>query len=442
MSHFNGMGMSTTSQLVNSIQSCVGPQTSITVALSGGVDSVVMLHACHHLVKQSSLPIQLNAIHIHHGLSPNADEWLLFCQNLCEKLKVPLQYQKVKVQAQARLSLEEIARNARYQAIDELASAQTSAQTIILLGQHEDDQAETLLLQLKRGAGPKGLSGMAERFKHKAQVEYARPWINAGIGKKEILDYAREHQLSWVQDESNQDSSFDRNFLRNEVMPVLKAKWPQINKTICRSAKLCAQQNELVEEFALEALEKVQNDNASLSIAGLSSLPKTLANEVIRLWSVQQISFAPSAAQLDEILKLSEAKADQVGFVQLNDWQCRSFEQSLYWVAVADVFQTPLEQKTISLVLSGKLQTIIVSYGDLQRKVRLYANRPTKSIKTWMKESGVTPWSRLAMPILCHNEQVIAVQLKEQLVISDSFIDEYSINEASHQAIQQAIRDL
>jgi tRNA(Ile)-lysidine synthase len=397
-----------------------------------------MLHACALLSKQSSFPIELKAIHIHHGLSPNADQWLSFCQNLCEQMHVPFQFQKVNVPAQARQSLEETARNARYKAIDELASVNT----LVLLGQHEDDQAETLLLQLKRGAGPKGLSGMAERFKYKTSVEYARPWINAGIGKQEILDYAKENQLSWVEDESNEDSAFDRNFLRNELMPILKAKWPKINKTICRSAKLCAAQNEIVESFALESLENIQNENASLSLAGLANLPNALANEVIRLWSTQQIGFAPSAAQLDEIHKLSAAKADQIGYVHVNNWQCRSFEQALYWVAISDVLDTPVAKHALTIDIKGEAFSINVNYGDLQRKVSLYANRPRKSIKAWMKESSVAPWKRLGMPILCHDEQIIAVQMNDKLVISELFIEEYSLDHASCHALRQLIQEL
>jgi len=145
-------------------------------------------------------PFSINAIHIHHGLSPNADNWLLFCQQLCEQFQISLQckilfqYQKVSIQPEPRQSLEALARNARYAALDKLAPADS----LVLLAQHEDDQAETVLLQLKRGAGPKGLSGMARRFTKTSSVEYARPWINAGISKQDILTYAKRHQLTWL----------------------------------------------------------------------------------------------------------------------------------------------------------------------------------------------------------------------------------------------------
>jgi tRNA(Ile)-lysidine synthase len=416
--------MSTTPQLVKSIQSCVQPHSkSVTIALSGGVDSVVMLHACLALRTQTQSCFSVNAIHIHHGLSPNADNWLLFCQQLCEQFtlsfqcEISFQYSKVNVQSEPRKSLEALARDARYSAIDRLAPANS----VVLLGQHEDDQVETVLLQLKRGAGPKGLSGMAERFTKTSSVEYARPWINTGIGKQEILAYARQYELTWVEDESNQDTSFDRNFLRNKVIPILKNKWPQINTTIIRSALLCASQNQLIETMAMEALQKIENEEAALSLSGLSTLPDRLLSEVIRLWSVHQIGSSVSAAQLYEIQKLRTAKADQVGYVQVDSWQCRSFNQYLYWVTLSAIANEPAPGYSVQIEVDNNIEHVDVTYGNLHRKVRLFANRPTKTIKAWMKEREVKPWRRMAMPILCLNEQVIAVQLGDKLVFSTQF---------------------
>lgn len=426
--------MSMNSQLVKTIQSCVSPYfSSVTVALSGGVDSAVMLHACATLRDQSDLPFSVNAIHIHHGLSPNADEWLAFCHQLCEQLQIPFQFQKVLVQVAPRQSLEAVARNARYAALDKLAPAGS----LVLLAQHEDDQAESVLLQLKRGAGPKGLSGMAERFTKSSSVQYARPWVNTGVGKQEILSYAQQHQLRWVEDESNQNTSFDRNFLRNDIMPVLKDKWPQISKTISRSAWLCASQNQLVETMAGEALQKIQNDECALSLSGLSILPNALAAEVIRLWSSIQMGLTVSAAQLHEIQKLCVAKADQKGRVQVENWQCRSFNQYLFWVALEDVVDMPLPTQCIEIEIDSTIERMDVTYGDLHRKVSLFFNRPTKTLKVWMKEAGVKPWRRLAMPIICLNEQIVAVQLADNVVVNQRFKDKGLTQSAIKSLIEQ-----
>jgi tRNA(Ile)-lysidine synthase len=398
-----------------------------------------MLHACLTLRAQTKLPFSVNAIHIHHGLSPNADSWLAFCRQLCAQFevswqcKILFQYHKVSVQPEPRQSLEALARNARYAALDKLAPPDS----LILLAQHEDDQAETVLLQLKRGAGPKGLSGMASRFTKTSSVEYARPWINAGVSKQDILTYAQQHQLTWVEDESNQDTSFDRNFLRNNVMPILKEKWPQINKTIIRSALLCASQNKLIETLAREALNKIENEEAALSLSGLCPLPDALLSEVIRLWSTQQIGLTVSVAQLNEIQKLRTAKVDQVGYVQVRNWQCRSFNQYLYWVALSDIADVPLVAHRVNIELDTKLEYLNVTYGDLHRKVRLFANRPTKTIKAWMKEWKVKPWRRMAMPIVCLNEHIIAVQLGPKLMFSAQFQTEYQSTDTIYKLIQK-----
>ncbi len=410
--------MSTSSQLVKSIKSCVLPHfSSVTIALSGGIDSAVMLHACVAIREQTDRSLVVNAIHIHHGLSPNADEWLAFCQQLCEQFQIPFQYQKISIQSAPRQSLEAVARNARYAALDKLAPAGS----LVLLAQHEDDQAETVLLQLKRGAGPKGLSGMAERFSKSTSVQYARPWVNSGLGKQDILSYAQAHNLRWVEDESNQDTSFDRNFLRNDIMPLLKHKWPQISKTISRSALLCASQNQLVETMAGEALQKIQNGDLALSLSGLSVLPNTLATEVIRLWIANKIGLTVSASQLHEIQKLCIAKADQKGIVQVENWQCRRFNHDLYWVALAEIAEAPLPTHSIEIEIDTKIQRMDVTYGDLHRRVKLFANRPSKTLKAWMKEAGVKPWKRMAMPIICLNEHIVAVQLADSVVINEQF---------------------
>ncbi len=443
--------MSVNNQLIQSIQSCVSPKyQSVTVALSGGVDSVVMLHACVQLRAQMMAQIQsvsftVKAVHIHHGLSPNADNWLAFCKDLCEKHEVEFTFLKVGVNQQSRKSLEELARNARYAAIDELASPDS----LVLVAQHEDDQAETVLLQLKRGAGPKGLSGMARQFTKSSSVEYARPWIAAGIGKQDVLDYAQQHQLTWVEDESNNDQAFERNFLRNEVLPILKGKWPQITKTISRSANLCAIQNELVESLAKEALHKIIDAAGSLSIIGLQALPHSLAAEVLRMWTTIQSSLTPSLAQLNEIQKLCEAKADQVGVVQIRGWQCRCFNQYLYWVENSSVVTKPYqsfkidvkeldeggitrenltigllnpsakeaEQSDCVLTIAAEVHDINVTFGDLQRKVKMYGKRPTKTIKAWMKEWKIKPWRRMAVPILMINDEVFAIVTEETINI-------------------------
>lgn len=409
--------MQTQSSILQSIQDAIARRSVVTIALSGGIDSVVMLHACVALSKHTSARLTVNAVHIHHGLSPNADAWLVFCEQLCQGLDVPLKHQKVSLKPQPRSSLEALAREERYAAIENLALPNS----LILLGQHQDDQAETFLLQLKRGAGPKGLSAMAASFTKQGNIEYARPWVNAGIGRSDIEAYAAQHQLSWVEDESNQNINFERNFLRKEVMPLLVAKWPKISNTIARSAALCATQNQLVEAYAQETLGKVQQSDGSISLAGLLVLPADLANEVLRLWTHERINSSVSCAQLNEIVKLSRARIDQVGYVQVSHWQCRSFQQHLYWLNMSQVVETPEPDFTVAVQIDAREALANITFGQLNRKVQLVDNRPPKTIKTWLKENNVKPWRRLAMAVVSVDKRIIALQIGTQLTFTQAF---------------------
>jgi len=179
----------------------------LLIAYSGGLDSTVLLHSLYQLQKE--LPMQLQAVHINHGLNAQADQWAQRCQDTCSRLNIPLSVLQVHVDQESGLGIEATARAARYQA---LASADAD---YICLGHHQDDQAETLLLQLARGAGVKGLSGMAALDLGRRLV---RPLLNTP--RVELNAYAKQHQLEWIEDDSNSNTMFDRNFIRHILMPV------------------------------------------------------------------------------------------------------------------------------------------------------------------------------------------------------------------------------
>ena len=188
----------------------------LVLGLSGGLDSMVLLQLCHQLTQ--SCAIRLKAVYIHHGLSANADQWADFCLQQCQKRNIAFEVQKVQLNPAANIEAQ--ARAARYSA---LAAFVTTRQTALLTAHHADDQLETLLLALKRGAGPAGLSGIA------ALQPFAAGWL-----VRPLLDFSREQleafaqlqQLKWIEDESNNDSRFDRNFLRLEIIPLLQQRWP------------------------------------------------------------------------------------------------------------------------------------------------------------------------------------------------------------------------
>ena len=210
------------------------------IAFSGGLDSTVLLHLLADLAKTELLPA-LSAIHIHHGLQTAADAWPQHCQVVCDALGVPLLIERVKVQPGA--SLERAARDARYAVF----SAQTLANDVLLTGQHRDDQAETLLFRLLRGAGVRGLSGMPQQ-RPVGQGTLIRPLL--AVTRAELERYAQAHSLSWIEDPSNQHRQFSRNYLRHQVMPALSERWPQAQANMARSAAHLRDAQGLLDELA------------------------------------------------------------------------------------------------------------------------------------------------------------------------------------------------
>lgn len=269
----------------------------LVVAFSGGVDSSVLLQLA--LLYRDQYHCELHAVHIHHGLSDNADGWSKHCDLQCRINDVVYHQQRVVVDTSSRKSIEAEARKARYHA---LLSACEQIGGVLLLGQHAEDQLETVLLQLKRGAGPQGLAGMAES-QWRGDTLVLRPMLN--LKKTDIVSFAHSEALSWVEDESNFETSFDRNFLRNDIIPDLVARWPELAKTVSRSALLCAEQSHLINDTANQFLNDCKLSPVRLSGDILTTLSISWQKAVIRLWFTQQGQLAPSKAQLDELLSLS-----------------------------------------------------------------------------------------------------------------------------------------
>ena len=229
----------------------------VAVGLSGGLDSVVLLH-----VLKGFPELELSAVHVHHGLSRNADSWAAFCKRLCKKLGVPLRVHKVKVR-KAGKGLEAAARDARYAVFNKTGC------DVIALAHHLDDQAETVLMNLLRGAGVRGAAGMPEHLQL-GDKWVVRPLI--GVPRKEIQSYARQHNLDWIEDESNDDEALTRNFIRRRVGPLLDQKFPAWKQSLARAARL----------FALE---------------------EDRAQQLLRAFLREQGLRAPSEAMLGDMLK-------------------------------------------------------------------------------------------------------------------------------------------
>lgn len=274
----------------------------VWVAYSGGIDSHVLLHALVEL--RQYVPVDLRVVHIHHGLNSKADDWQKHCEATCAKWGIELLVHHIDLSA-SHENIEERARQLRY---DYFASL-LKENDLLCTAHHQDDQAETFLLQLMRGAGPKGLSAMsAESVLGRGKL--IRPLLN--ISRHELLAYANENHLTWIEDDSNQNTRFTRNFLRQEILPILKKRWPNVSETISRSARHCAETEALLEEF-IEPLyqqcvvsnskEQVQ-DLPLLSIAQLKKLTSLQQKHVFRQWLFHCGFFSPNERKLQNCLRV------------------------------------------------------------------------------------------------------------------------------------------
>ena len=269
----------------------------LVVALSGGVDSMVLLSLVASLKRNAELTAEVSAVHVHHGLSANADQWLSFCQQQCEDLDIEFKSKAVILEKSNRQSLEAVARDARYQAFSEL----TETDSVILTGHHQDDQAETILLALKRGSGVNGLAAMSSVRDFTEQRLLARPLLN--IARAEIEQFAADNNLAWVEDESNLDTSFDRNFLRQSIIPQLRERWPSIEHSINRSASHCLQAQQLLEQYAEQDLSSALVASNIIDISKLEHLSKPQLINTLRLFVKTNNQLMPSQVQLEQVIE-------------------------------------------------------------------------------------------------------------------------------------------
>jgi tRNA(Ile)-lysidine synthase len=396
---------------------------SMTVALSGGVDSVVLLHLLHQLQKTQNFT--LKASHVHHGLSKNADKWVKFCEKLCTKLSIPLDVNYVKLPQKKSLGIEGEARQLRY---EKLLKSKTD---LVVLAHHEDDQAETFLLQLIRGAGVKGLSSMAH-FDDTRRLW--RPLLNTS--RIDIETYAKKHKLKWIEDESNQNIDFDRNFMRSKVLPILKSRFNHIIKVISRSSSHLAEAQHLLDDLAqidLKSHLKSNNYKHKLNVKTLDKLSNARAKNVLRYWLEINAQLMPSKDLLDELLRqVLTAKKDATIKIQLSKfYEIRRYQDEIYIVP-----KNKNIQKKYEMIWAGESEIILPNgqklkfkkvkgrginlkfLRDQKLKIRNRqggesfkpdSKRPTKKIKQLLQESDLPPWEREFFPMIFVGDEVACV---------------------------------
>ena len=388
------------------------------VALSGGLDSTVLLHLLASLAQREALP-PLSAIHIHHGLQAAADAWPAHCRELCAALSVPLQVEHVQVAPGA--SLEQAARQARYAAF----AARVCADEVLLTAQHRDDQAETLLFRLLRGAGVQGLSAMpASRPLGTGQL--VRPLLNCS--RDELLAYAREHGLAWVEDPSNADERFSRNYLRRQVMPAVLRRWPQASANIARSAAHLSEAGQLLDELAQQdvAAAEVPGEFAwlglpSLALPALRGLSEPRQRNALRYW-LRPLTAMPDSEHWVGWQALRDAAVDAAPIWKLAAGELRRSDERLWWLA-GDWLRSPMPA---SVAVQGSQQVAlpgnglvridgILPVGNWQLGYRrggeqiFLPGRGHRDLKRLFNELRVPAFARDRLPLLRLDNQVVAI---------------------------------
>jgi len=394
------------------------------VAYSGGCDSHVLLHSLVAL--RSKLKTEIKAIHINHGLSPLANEWEEHCRVICEQLSVP--YLAISVDASTRkTSPEEAARHARYAEWKKLLNKDE----VILLAHHQDDQAETVLLQLLRGSGVKGLAAMPAQQNFSLGL-LCRPML--GFLREEIVSYAVEQNLNWIDDPSNFDTDFDRNFLRHEVVPLLETRWPSLKKTLSRSATHQADADQLLTELAFQDWHHVHEKN-QINISALVKLSQKRQRNILRYWIANVCELIlPDTVHLQRILdEVLTAAEDAKPEVIWRGGEVRRYQGLLYaqekliepdnnTVLIWTDIKKPLELNNAGLTLSAKAS---VGEGLSQSKLknaeislrfrkggetcRPMGRGQTHQLKKLFQEWQVPPWQRASVPLIYVNGELAEV---------------------------------
>ena len=398
----------------------VAPAEPLAVALSGGRDSVALLDAL--LAVAPARGHAVAAFHVHHGLSSNADAWQQFCAALCSRHGVPLSITAVQVPRGPRSSLESEARRLRYAALADMASG--AAVRCVALAHHRDDQAETLLLQLLRGAGPHGLSSMAPLRPDPRGVVWWRPLL--GVPRTAIDAYAQALGLSFVDDESNAEPKHLRNAVRQHVVPVLAAIAPSATTTLARAAALQADAARLLDDLAAHDAQQAVA-GGSLDRSALAALAPHRARNLLRWFLRQHDLAAPSAARLSAMVaQLASARADARvrlahAEVELGVHRGRIYVHpkpppafDLPWLGEAELALPH------GLLIFGHVEGAGIDRARLAtapvrvrsrtggERLQLASNRPRRALKSILQDAGVPEWERPFLPLVYCGEALAA----------------------------------
>lgn len=393
------------------------------VAYSGGLDSHVLLKITNSI--REEIGGRLKVVHVNHSLNRNSGEWASHCQNVCDQLGLELEVIVIDARPPKGESPESWARRLRYEAIQ----AKMTKDGILLTAHHRDDQIETLLLQLLRGAGPKGLSAMPLVCEFGRGL-HLRPLLK--YSREELREYAKAEKLCWIEDDSNQNTAIDRNYLRHNVIPLLTRRWPGLGPTLSRVITHQVEAAKLLDELAAIDLEKCHREiENTLEITHLKELSAPRQRNLIRYWLSMLKLPLPSARELQHVLDdVVSSREDAIPCVSWQDIEIRRYRNTLFAVSaipqhdkdrvVSWQLRKPLE------VVYGKLNArqgkgdgirikacpdhcLDVRYRRGGEVIKPAGRRHHQELKKLMQEEGIPPWYRDRIPLLYLKDKLVAV---------------------------------
>ncbi|AGC03569.1 tRNA(Ile)-lysidine synthase [Candidatus Blochmanniella chromaiodes str. 640] len=454
--------------LYRKVTHCLVGHTRLLLSYSGGLDSTVLLDILTRLKNNSDhftlSPFMLRAIYIHHGISNYSDEWASHCFNQCKIRGIPFSVIHINCYntENKQRNIEALARNLRYKKLYN----RLNSKEILLTAHHMNDQVESLFLALKRGSGPSGLSGMSKNALYANKYRLLRPLLDCSREQLEI--YAYKKKLVWIEDDTNTDTRFDRNFLRIKILPSIYQRWPCFNQVVARTAQLCRDQENLLNELLSESFQKLidESDGSLLFIPLFQySIPKRQA--LLRRWLSHLSMKMPSYQLINRIWKeVVLSRKDATPILQLDKYLCRRFREKLYilpvnmrcslnrielsWNIIHNVFilpynlgkliyqplsineHVPKNPFDLHLNIDSSLNTshdvfekykkvlthcfvrspksdekISIIFGNIDGLLYILGRNRGRHLKKIWQELGVPPWLRSRIPLLFYNKTLI-----------------------------------
>jgi len=400
----------------------------VYIAYSGGLDSSVLFHAAVQLFAKNKIS-SLTAAHVNHGLQPENHDWQRFCLLTCQQYQIALKVKELNLACDQDLS-ENAARTARYEFFEELMKDSG----VMMFAHHQGDQAETLLFRIARGCGIHGLTGIpAQRTLGKGFL--LRPLL--AFNQQQLRDYASKYQIDWVEDPSNQTDHYARNYLRNQIIPALKVKWPSVQRSLHQLSQVAADQVEILDEIAAQDLEFVFEKVQIISIEKLKALSQARKKNVIHYWVKQQSGSSPSSSEIGQLINQIQSNSLQSLEVKTGCGWIRGYDNKLFYRSQLEPCKLLNSFKWTDIESPLELENgLILSYSQWQEdpnNKELRLRKPTvqetvtvtariggeiakpknrthsTELKKIYQELKIPSWERVWLPIIYYNDQIAAV---------------------------------